>query len=147
LLDAAHFLSAGAVSFARGLNDAPKIVGLMMVLEGLKVHASLLLVATAMAAGGLLQARKVGETVSHRITKMNHSQGFVANLVTSLLVLTASGSGLPVSTTHVSCGSLFGMGLVTGQANLGVVRQVVASWVLTLPIAALLASASSFALR
>lgn len=147
LLDAGHFLSAGAVSFARGLNDAPKIVGLMMVLEGLQIQTSLLLVAIVMAAGGLLQSRKVGETVGHRITRMDRGQGFVANLVTASLVLTASGSGLPVSTTHVSCGSLFGMGLTTGQANIGVIRQVVASWVLTLPIAALLASASSFALR
>ncbi len=146
LLDAGHFLSAGAVSFARGLNDAPKIVGLMLVLEALNVRTSLFLVATVMAAGGLLQARKVGETVGHRITRMNRAQGFVANLVTSCLVLTASGSGLPVSTTHVSCGSLFGIGLMTGQANVGVIRQVVASWLLTLPLAALLAAVVSLVL-
>lgn len=80
------------------------------------------------------------------ITWMNHAQGFVANLVTSCLVLTASGSGLPVSTTHVSCGSLFGIGLMTGQANVGVIRQVVASWLLTLPLAALLAAVVSLVL-
>jgi PiT family inorganic phosphate transporter len=146
LLDAGHFLSAGAVSFARGLNDAPKIVGLMFVLEALSVRTSLFLVASVMAVGGLLHARKVGETVAHRITRMNHAQGFVANLVTSCLVLTASGSGLPVSTTHVSCGSLFGIGLITGQANVGVIRQVVASWVLTLPLAAVLAGVASLVL-
>ena len=118
----------------------------MFVLEALSVRTNLLLVATVMAVGGLLQARKVGETVAHRITRMNHAQGFVANLVTSCLVLTASASGLPVSTTHVSCGSLFGIGLITGQANVGVIRQVVSSWLLTLPLAAVLAGVASLVL-
>jgi PiT family inorganic phosphate transporter len=147
LLDASHFLSAGAMSFARGLNDAPKIVGLMLVLKALHVQAGLLLVAAVMAIGGLLHSRKVAETVSQRITHMNHSQGFAANLVTSLLVLTASYSGLPVSTTHVSCGSLFGIGLKTRQADSRVIQHVVMSWVLTLPIAALLAAGTSWILH
>jgi PiT family inorganic phosphate transporter len=139
-LDAGHFLSAGAMSFARGLNDAPKIVGLMLVLKAFHIQANILLVAVAMAIGGLLHARKVAETVGHRITGMNHNQGFIANIVTSLLVLIASYSGLPVSTTHVSCGSLFGIGFITGQADSHVIRQIVMSWVFTLPIAALLAA-------
>lgn len=146
LLDAGHFLSAGAVSFARGLNDAPKIAGLMLLVQALELRVSLVLIASVMAVGGLAQARKVAETVGHRITRMNHGQGFVANLVTSLLVLTASHSGLPVSTTHVSVGSLFGMGLVTRQADRGVIRQVILSWVLTLPVAALLAASASWVL-
>lgn len=140
LLDAGHFLSAGAVSFARGLNDTPKIVGLMLVLKVFHVQVNILLVAAAMALGGLLHARKVAETVGHRITGMDHNQGFIANMATSFLVLVASHGGLPVSTTHISCGSLFGIGLTTGQADPKVIRQVLMSWVLTLPIAALLAA-------
>lgn len=147
LLDAGHYLSAGAVSFARGLNDAPKIVGLMLILKGLDVRASVVLVASAMALGGLLSARKVARTLSQRITSMNHGQGFTANLVTSVLVLAASGSGLPVSTTHVSCGALFGMGLITRQADTRVIQQIVLSWLLTLPIAATLAAATHWSLR
>ncbi len=146
ILDAGHFLSAGAVSFARGLNDTPKIVGLMLVLRALDIRLNLLLVAFAMAVGGLLHARKVARTVSQRITKMDRGQGFTANLVTSLLVLTASHSGLPVSTTHVSCGSLFGMGVATKQANAGVIRQILVSWVLTLPIAAAIAAVAAWVL-
>jgi PiT family inorganic phosphate transporter len=141
--DAGHFLSAGAMSFARGLNDTPKIVGLMLILKAFHVEVSLLLVAAAMAIGGLLHSRKVAETVSQRITSMNHSQGLTANLVTSILVITASHSGFPVSTTHVSCGSLFGIGLTTKQADSQVIRHVVMSWVLTLPIAGLLAAGIS----
>ncbi len=146
LLDIGHFLSAGATSFARGLNDTPKIVGLMFVFKAFHVQTDLLLVAAVMAIGGLLHARKVAQTVSRRITHMNHSEGFAANVVTSFLVLAASRSGFPVSTTHVSCGSLFGIGLKTRQADSPVIRHVILSWVLTLPIAALLAAGTSWVL-
>ncbi len=91
-----------------------------------------------MAAGGLLNARKVAETISKKITPLNHGQGFTANLVTGLLVVYASRLGIPVSTTHVSVGSLFGIGFITKKANPRVVREILLSWVLTLPIAALL---------
>ena len=70
-----------------------------------------------MAIGGLLNARRIAETMSHKITAMNHGQGFCANLTTGILVIPASVFGLPVSTTHVAVGALFGIGLTTGQAN------------------------------
>lgn len=141
LVNFVHFLSSGAVSFARGLNDTPKIVGLLMVLEALQIEIHLIAVAVVMALGGILHARKVAETVSKRITPMSPGQGLFANLVTSGLVLTASGSGLPVSTTHVSCGSIFGMGLATGHPDGRVIRQILFSWVLTVPVAAVLSAA------
>ena len=95
-------------------------------------------VGIAIAIGGLLNARKVAETMSHRITTLNHGQGFTANLVTGFLVIFASRWGLPVSTTHASCGSLFGIGLVAGKGNTDVISRIFLSWVLTLPIAAIL---------
>ncbi len=139
-VDLFHTLSAGAVSFARGLNDTPKIAALWMAAEALgpKIPWRLALVPVGMALGGILSARRVAQTMSQRITRMNHGQGFTANLVTSLLVLGASGWGLPVSTTHVSCGALFGIGLSTGQGRLSVIRNVALSWLVTLPVAALL---------
>ena len=94
----------------------------------------------AMALGAILQARKVAETMSHRITRMNHGQGFSANLVTAALVILASRYGLPVSTTHVSCGSLFGIGTVTRQAQWKTIGSVLLAWVVTLPSAAILAA-------
>lgn len=136
LLDGAHFLSAGIVSFARGLNDTPKIVGLLIVINALDVEWGMIAVAIAMAVGGLLNAKKVGELMSKKITPMNSGQGFTANLVTGLLVTTASIHGMPVSTTHVSVGSIFGIGTVTKKADLKVVRNILLSWLLTLPIAA-----------
>lgn len=137
-MDAAHFLSAGVVSFARGLNDTPKIAALLLVLPALGARWSLLAVAFAMAVGGLLSARRVAETMSHRITGMNHGQGFSANLATGLLVTAASLSGLPVSTTHVSVGALFGIGLTNRQADFRVIRKILLSWLVTLPCAAII---------
>ena len=136
LLDFAHYISAGVVSFARGLNDTPKIVGLLIVINALDIKWGMSAVALAMALGGLLNAKKVGKIISKKITPMNSGQGFTANLVTGLLVTTASIHGLPVSTTHVSVGSIFGIGTVTKKADLKVVRNILVSWLLTLPIAA-----------
>jgi inorganic phosphate transporter, PiT family len=141
-LDIAHFISAGSMSFARGLNDTPKIVALLLIIEGLGIRWGMLAVAGGMAIGGLLNAKKVAITMSQKITRLNHGQGFTSNLVTSLLVIFASRLGLPVSTTHVSVGSLFGIGLVTRQADIRVVVGIVLSWVLTLPVAAILAGGS-----
>lgn len=138
VLDAAHFFSAGCVSFARGLNDTPKIVALLLVVRGLGIRHGMLAVGVGMAVGGLLNARKVAMTMSKKITPMTHGQGFSANVVTAALVIFASRLGMPVSTTHVSVGSLFGIGVVTRQANVRVVSQILLSWVLTLPIAAAL---------
>ncbi|OGG54801.1 MAG: phosphate permease [Candidatus Handelsmanbacteria bacterium RIFCSPLOWO2_12_FULL_64_10] len=146
-LDIAHYLSAGVVSFARGLNDTPKIVALLLALRALGVPWGMTGVAVAMAVGGLLNARRVAETMSHRITPLNHGQGFTANLVTGALVIFASRLGMPVSTTHVSVGSLFGIGLVTGEADLRVVYRILLSWILTLPIAAILSGGVYWALN
>ena len=141
VLDSVHFLSAGSVGFARGLNDTPKIVALLFVIKTFDIKFGMLMVAVAMAIGGLLNARRVAITMSKRITPLNPGQGFTANLVTSFLVILASRLGLPVSTTHVSVGSLFGIGLITREANARVVSGILMSWVLTLPIAALLSAA------
>src|SRR6266498_622655 len=138
IVDAAHFLSAGTVSFARGLNDTPKIVALLLLWKAFDIRWGFAAVATTIAVGGLLSARRVAETMSHKITAMNHGQGFTANLTTAILVVLASLVGLPVSTTHVSVGSLFGVGLMTSKANPRVISAIVLSWLITLPCAAIL---------
>ena len=138
IMDGAHFFSAGVVSFARGLNDTPKIVALLLLFQTLDIRWGFFAVALAMAAGGLLNARKIAATMSHKLTAMNHGQGFCANLATGILVILASSFGLPVSTTHVSVGSLFGIGLTTRQANPRVMLNIALSWIITLPCAALI---------
>lgn len=135
-LDALHFLSAGAVCFARGLNDTPKMAALLVGVSWLGQTSGMLLIAAAMAAGGLISARQVAETLAHKITGMNPGQGFAANLATALLVTTASLHGLPVSTTHVSVGALLGIGVTTRQAKWRTVIPVLMAWIITLPCAA-----------
>ena len=142
IMDAAHFLSGGTVSFARGLNDTPKIVALLLLWKTLDIRWGFAAVALTMAVGGLLNARKVAETMSKKITTMNHGQGFTANLTTAILVVLASLFGLPVSTTHVSVGSLFGIGLTTGKANYAMVSAILLSWLVTLPCATIAAGTS-----
>ena len=143
LLDALHYFSAGAVSFARGLQDTSKIVGLLvgasLIGTGGGLAFGVLLVGSMMALGAALSAKKVAHTMSREITEMNHGQGFTGNLVTSLLVIVAGNYGLPVSTTHCSVGSLFGIGAVGGCAKWKTVTGILAVWVITLPLAAVLA--------
>jgi PiT family inorganic phosphate transporter len=138
LLDSAHYASAGAVSFARGLNDTPKIAALLLVGNLLAPGLALISVGLVMATGGLISARRVARTMSHEVTTMSPGQGFTANALTSLLVIGASALGLPVSTTHVSCGALFGIGTVTRQAHWRTIRHILLAWVVTLPMAAAL---------
>jgi len=136
VLTALHYLSAGLVSFARGWNDTPKIAALLIISPVFQARPSLalLIVAGVMAAGGWLMAERVAETLSHKITPMNAGQGFTANLATSALVLLANWYALPVSTTHVSGGSLFGLAWLTGQGRLGIIASIALCWVFTLPI-------------
>jgi len=136
LLNSAHVVSGATVCFARAVNDTPKIAALA-VAAGSATSWPFLLVATAMVGGGLFGVRRVAETMSHRLSTMNAGQGATGNLVTAGLVLGASSLGLPVSTTHVSCGAIAGIGLVTRRADFRVLRNVLLAWVATLPLAAL----------
>lgn len=140
LLDAAHFTSAGSVGFARGLNDTPKMLALLLSIQALGLKAGVITIAAAMAVGGLLSARRVAVTLGEKITPLSPGQGLAANLVTAALVVFASSFGLPVSTTHVSVGSVVGVGLWTGRADLRVVSAIALSWVVTLPMAASLSA-------
>jgi PiT family inorganic phosphate transporter len=135
-----HVLSAGAVGFARGLNDTPKVAAVMVGSGALGLAEASLAAAVAMAAGGVLAARRVAETLSFRITGMDELEALSANVVTAALVSLATPFGLPLSTTHVSCGALFGIGMAGGRARWSVVAQIVAAWLTTLPLAALLAA-------
>jgi PiT family inorganic phosphate transporter len=148
IVDALHQLSAFALGFARGLNDTPKVLGLLVAARwsGVSPRVALIGLATAMAAGGLLQSRRLAHTLGQRITSMNDGQGLVASAVSSGLVIVASLLGSPVSTTHVSTGAIFGIGLWTGDADRKVIGGIVLAWVATLPLGAALAGLAALAL-
>jgi PiT family inorganic phosphate transporter len=143
--DHLHWLSSGAVSFARGLNDAPKIVALALAAGALTPQATDLpiaalfaIVSVAMVAGSVAGGRRVTRLLAEGVTPMNHREGLAANGVTTLLVTTGAMFGLPMSTTHVSSGSIIGVGTARDSVAWGTVRSMALAWVVTLPAAALL---------
>ena len=140
-LDKLHVLSALAICFARGVNDTPKIAALLLASSLLDAQTSVGWLAAAMALGGILFARRVAERMSYRVTRMDHAQGLTANLITAMLVLFASKLGVPVSTTHVSIGSIAGVGMRAQTLDWVALRQIMLSWLTTLPLAAALAFA------
>ncbi|HEV8610556.1 MAG TPA: inorganic phosphate transporter [Thermoanaerobaculia bacterium] len=152
VLDGLHWLSSAAASFARGVNDAPKIVALGVLssvglgISGVPFYAA---IAVAMTAGSLVGGFRVTETLARRVTRMTPGEGFSANLVTSLLVSAASLAALPVSTTHVSSSAIIGIGLHRGARAVAwpTVREMVLAWLVTLPAAALVAAAAAALLR
>lgn len=147
LLDVTHFATAGAASFARGLNDTPKMAALLLIVPHFSSNYGTLWIGIMMALGGLLDAKKVAETLGKKVTDMTPGQGFAANLVTACLVTTASFHSLPVSTTHVSVGALLGMGASTRQAKWRKGVEILLAWVTTVPCGAILAAISYVALR
>jgi inorganic phosphate transporter, PiT family len=147
LVDAVHYVSAASVSFARGLNDTPKILALLMIIHALNIPFGVTAIAAAMAVGGVLNSRKVAKTMSKDIARMNDGQAVTANVVTAFVVILGSRFGLPLSTTHVSVGAITGVGLVNGTANKGVLSGILLSWVLTLPLAALISGVAYIVAR
>ncbi len=85
--------------------------------------------------------------MSYNITTMSHGQGFTANFITAFLVIFASHLGVPVSTTHVSCGALFGIGAANGKVRWKTIGGIFSAWILTLPVAAFMAALFYFMLH
>lgn len=144
-----HWASAGAVSFARGLNDAPKIVGvawMYFVATGgdspERLRMVFVVVACAMGLGSAFGGREVLRLLAHRVTPMSDQQGLAANLATAVLVLVASRAGFPVSTTHVSGCAIMGSGRDGRRWTFDrrVVHSMALAWIATAPVAGILAA-------
>lgn len=139
-----HWLTSGATSFARGMNDAPKMVAI--VLAAAMLHGryqirptAFVLVTVGMVAGSWLAGRRVTGVLAEKITPMDHWEGFLANAVTAALVMPGAALGLPMSTTHVSSGSIIGIGLQDrAKVNWRTVRDMLLAWIVTLPVAGML---------
>jgi inorganic phosphate transporter, PiT family len=136
----AHLLTAVVVCFSHGLNDTPKMAGLLNSVSFFEPKTEIFILGIMMLLGGLFFSKKVAQTISHNITKLSNGQGFSANLVTSILVILASTQGLPVSFTHISVGSLIGIGVVNKQADFSEIGKILLSWAITLPLSAFLAA-------
>jgi inorganic phosphate transporter, PiT family len=145
-LDRLHVASAMAICFARGVNDAPKLAALLIAGQVFGARGSAFWVATAMVIGGWFFSARVARTMSYRVTRLDPNQGVSANLITALLVLVASNFGMPVSTTHVSVGTIAGVGASANTLDKSVFRNVLLSWLATLPISAAAAFAAGWML-
>jgi PiT family inorganic phosphate transporter len=101
----------------------------------------LLLGGAGIVAGLMMYGHKVIATVGNNITELTPSRGFAATLAAATTVVIASGTGLPISTTHTLVGAILGVGMARGLAalNLRVVGTIFISWVITLPAGAFLA--------
>jgi len=144
-LDHLHWFTSAGTSFARGLNDAPKMVAIALAaasFSGFAIRGSWSmypLIALGILAGSLHAGRRVTTVLAEKITRMDHREGFIANLVTSLLVGPGAFLGLPMSTTHVASGAIIGIGVQKGNAiDWQRVKEMTLAWVVTLPAAALL---------
>ena len=143
-LDHLHWLTSGLLSFSRGLNDTPKLIAIalpfLLLDTNVPPYWMYFLAATAMGMGSIVAGSRVTEVLGFKVTEMSHAQGFSANLISTVLVMSASRLGLPVSTTHVSASSIMGIGLSRGH---GLNRQTVVSmlfaWLITVPISGIFA--------
>jgi PiT family inorganic phosphate transporter len=141
-----HWLTSGATSFARALNDAPKIVALMLGASALAGGATqrretvFFVVALGMVTGSIVGGRRVTAVLAERVTPMNHREGLLANATTAALVGAGAVFGLPMSTTHVASSAIIGIGVnrPAGQTNRRTVRDMLLAWLVTLPASALL---------
>jgi len=149
-----HWLSSGATSFARGLNDAPKMAAILMSAALLSGSVSLLpvnyfaTIVLGIVIGSWISGRRVTEMLASDVISMDHREGFIANLVTATLVGFGAILGWPMSTTQVASGAIMGTAS-TGkkQMNWRSVRAMLLAWIVTLPGAALLGIASYILLR
>jgi PiT family inorganic phosphate transporter len=146
-------LTACAMAFAHGSNDVANAIGPLASITSILQNNGDAQAATSMpswvlplgALGMVLGLAtfgyKVMSTVGSGITALTPSRGFAAQLATAATVVLASGTGLPISTTQTLVGAIMGVGLARGIAaiNLNLVRNIAISWVITVPIGAILA--------
>ena len=153
--------TACAMAFAHGSNDVANAVGplaaVVAVVESGGVVAGksvmpawiLLLGGGGIVAGLIMYGHKVIATVGTNITELTPSRGFAATLAAATTVVIASGTGLPISTTHTLVGAVLGVGLARGMAalNMNIVKTIFMSWIITLPAGAALSILFFFVLK
>ncbi|MBT1444549.1 inorganic phosphate transporter family protein [Shewanella sp. JM162201] len=154
-------MSACCMAFAHGSNDVANAIGpVASVVSTVNNHGEIVakahldwwilpLGAFGIVSGLALFGKRVMQTIGKNITHLTPSRGFAAELAAASTVVIASGTGLPISTTQTLVGAVLGVGMARGIAaiNIGVVRNIVVSWVVTLPAGAGLAIVFFYIIR
>ena len=153
--------TACAMAFAHGSNDVANGIGPLAAVVGI-VQAGgdiaretelplwiLLLGGVGIVVGLSTLGYRVMQTIGTKITELTPSRGFCATLAAAATVVLASRTGLPVSTTHIAVGAVMGVGMARGLGalDLRVIGKIIVSWVVTLPIGAVLAAFFFFTIK
>ena len=153
--------TACSMAFAHGSNDVANAIGPLAAVVGVVQTGGifaqessvpywiLLLGGAGIVLGLATWGYRVIMTIGRKITHLTPSRGFAAELAAATTVVIASGTGIPVSTTHTLVGAVLGVGLAKGISalNLGVVGRIILSWLITLPVGAVLSIIFFFIFR
>ncbi|ARD21081.1 MULTISPECIES: inorganic phosphate transporter [Shewanella] len=154
-------VTACCMAFAHGSNDVANAIGplaavVSVVNSGGAIESKAALAwwilplgAIGIVMGLAIFGKRVMQTIGKNITHLTPSRGFAAELAAASTVVIASGTGLPISTTQTLVGAVLGVGMARGIAaiNIGVVRNIVISWVVTLPAGAALSILFFFTIK
>jgi len=145
-------ITACGMAFAHGSNDVANAIGpvaaVLSIARTGAIEAKstldfwvLMLGGAGIVVGLATFGRHVIATVGKRITQLTPSRGFAAELAAATTIVIASGTGIPVSTTHTLVGAVLGVGMARGieAIDLRVVARIFVSWVVTIPAGAFLA--------
>jgi PiT family inorganic phosphate transporter len=109
----------------------------------------ILIAHAAIALGTLSGGWRIVKTMGYKITKLRPVHGFAAETAGAATIIGASVAGIPVSTTHVICSSIMGVGTTMGTSTVkwGVARSIMIAWLLTIPVSALIGFATFAVIR
>ena len=144
--------TACSMAFAHGSNDVANAIGPLAAINSVIANNGafeaesalpvwiLLLGGFGIVTGLAMWGHRVIRTIGGNITELTPSRGFAAEIAAATTVVIASGTGIPVSTTHTLVGAVLGVGLARGMSalNFGVVGRIFLSWIVTLPAGAIL---------
>ena len=153
-------VTACGMAFAHGSNDVANAIGPLAAVVSIastgaiSAKSTLPIWVLALGGGGIVvglatYGRHVIATVGKKITQLTPSRGFAAELAAATTIVIASGTGMPISTTHTLVGAVLGVGMARGidAIDLRVVARILVSWVVTIPAGAFLAIIFFFVFR